>query len=1641
MQAQEPETARARVPAPLSRWTSLGCFKSASEDIEQTPGVELMNLDSSPLKVGGAVMVPTEPVNCTIACSELEHSIAAMRGQACFCLRNRTSFDAVNVVSCDLRCMPEYYGSTAKFCGGSGAHYSLYQIYDFIQPNAQGCYDPFRYIWYQSVAVETYVISKTTGRLTGGFQWYLHAVSLANGDPLFPYQHKLENMLLGLHYDLDASRILGYFVPDWNAKTPVESFTPIMQIWEMNTKYDWALRFWSRRFSLAVEHDMLATGVTAFDSIYDIYYLTVPGIVSDEGDHFLTRIYALNTDRNGQILHAEDVNHQVVLLEVNDDTHELFAVMNVVSDRFVPPGHYYVRLGEALMFIKWPDNPYEPIVTTLQFRLTFSGDFREDIVNSDLYFGPVNVSEKYMQIGATAIDVTTHSSFWLYKDRPDSGAPYMIQDVYFRRNKTNETDPPPVPDPLVFNPIRGPEVNAMWIFNKHPITGWFSPEVLYVRFHMDGHIVYVRFENETIGGIQPYDVNGDAMPDAVDWGEFVQGRRNCSEMFAPVTSERLRYMPYTQCEFQDNHTLLIRLRENVTTLNVGETIVLKNDTIYSYYPELQTWSFAAFGEYEVNLPDPLLPPAPQVFSLTGGSAGMDFSVYPKDEVPMCYTSGIDADNSYYHGGVPTYTWTLFSVICTYTDSYGFTSGFWPNQSMVDDVRAILENSTAGTSTERYGKSRVDFKIMDLEPGCTYAMRMDLLGRWGLSAETNFELIKQPPPPVEGWMPPCDYYCNAATCEPPSRCVNGVCVCAKDRWGIFCSGICPMCSPYKSFGCDDGSNGTGTCICRKGWVGDYCDQKVEWKATDWSPCLPCGGAVGSQSRVLRCENVVTQQIVPDDKCIGRPAASTQQCKPPLCPCGPPPAIEGADNDAIAKVCPTTLSGAACSVICLPGYIGVGEFTCYAGGFVEIPQCMPGGTSMVTLPGLTLRLRIGGIELADGAAASAYLAAIGPALKIAVAEFVSETSAFTVSPDYVTLTIEELPATAIVGGGGQVPGPARRLGVANVTVSVRRLKGTKSYEIVVTIAFPNLEALEQGEASLKPLESDPSSLRDKFKAQYLATCNQTEAGCVALPPDSFWEADAPTRTQVYSVQKEAVVASTTIPIKNETEVYMGSPTAKESQSDSFVLGIIMGISIGVVTMICCGMGIFGFWFYTQRKNAEVAPEPEMPDVMEDLPPRVSSMEPAENTRITNQAGKKITGRINREWAGGGNYEGYVWEGLREGEGRMEWPNGKIYAGQWLRGKPHGHGLLTAPGERGWVYNGQFKNGLREGSGRCESITRGIWYEGEWQAGIQHGIGENGALPHAPGDLPTNTPLASPPIAHLWTMENGEQHEHLAISPFVPDASNMIRFSLETNEEDLFRIHGDDYKAGGQLGPSLSEVQEIAVLWGIAFGVPDIWLAGRCKALIITRIIDDGALARWNMWQHRDFGREAEIILPNALIWRVNDAEGDVEQMRSELTAAGARRSISFTVSNPASSRCPRKGVQPAQKGRLDTTAARGRRDSISARAFLGRAAMQPPRPPEGVLALSAPDQPEVMDLRSAASAQMSSAVGLLNLPPAPPPLPPPRPPNGRAAAPARLEENLNLPPLPKATSTFSYRRAGNPALNAAFSIGREDRKSVV
>ena len=65
--------------------------------------------------------------------------------------------------------------------------------------------------------------------------------------------------------------------------------------------------------------------------------------------------------------------------------------------------------------------------------------------------------------------------------------------------------------------------------------------------------------------------------------------------------------------------------------------------------------------------------------------------------------------------------------------------------------------------------------------------------------------------------------------------------------------------------------------------------------------------------------------------------------------------------------------------------------------------------------------------------------------------------------------------------------------------------------------------------------------------------------------------------------------------------------------------------------------------------------------------------------------------------------------DGLGRLNFPNGDCYEGQFKQGKMEGNGVLVSA--RGDVYDGMFKNGFKHGKGTMKYRDGVSQYEGDW------------------------------------------------------------------------------------------------------------------------------------------------------------------------------------------------------------------------------------------------------------------------------------------------------------------------------------------
>ncbi len=75
--------------------------------------------------------------------------------------------------------------------------------------------------------------------------------------------------------------------------------------------------------------------------------------------------------------------------------------------------------------------------------------------------------------------------------------------------------------------------------------------------------------------------------------------------------------------------------------------------------------------------------------------------------------------------------------------------------------------------------------------------------------------------------------------------------------------------------------------------------------------------------------------------------------------------------------------------------------------------------------------------------------------------------------------------------------------------------------------------------------------------------------------------------------------------------------------------------------------------------------------------------------------------------------MWENNKmNGFGRFEWPDGKIYEGEYVNDKKEGFGIINWPDGR--IYKGNWKNGKQHGEGDYYNPKTKEWKKGLWEYG---------------------------------------------------------------------------------------------------------------------------------------------------------------------------------------------------------------------------------------------------------------------------------------------------------------------------------------
>eukprot|EP00931_Biecheleriopsis_adriatica_P123454 TRINITY_DN9849_c0_g1_i1.p1 TRINITY_DN9849_c0_g1~~TRINITY_DN9849_c0_g1_i1.p1 ORF type:complete len:5765 (-),score=1054.79 TRINITY_DN9849_c0_g1_i1:19-14961(-) len=721
---------------------------------------------------------------------------------------------------------------------------------------------------------------------------------------------------------------------------------------------------------------------------------------------------------------------------------------------------------------------------------------------------------------------------------------------------------------------------------------------------------------------------------------------------------------------------------------------------------------------------------------------------------------------------------------------------------------------------------------------------------------------------------CSTRCYAGNCKTGSCDDQGHCQCRPDWYGQTCSLRCQRCDPVGSWGCNDGRLGDGQCMCKPGYDGKLCTDTVEYLITEWSPCDgTCGGYAGTRTRLARCYNMRSSFILPNERCAEALPVTEEACLTPMCHCSSPPFVKDSNMVFLGQKCPYVPNGEECELKCDYGFQVTGVYKCETSRYIETPICLPFGENARVLKSLYSVVTMAGIDVTVVKNLTGWFDFISDPLREALAESIGAGSMNKVRWEHVRLQqMREVilpPATATRLLSGLTDSDEDE---GSHSAAVRLLQGdVVSIEVPLFIAGPDDAGLTMAEAMLTYYSNDASVVKQGLEQKLKALCHEVMPSLRAVrctSPAEFW-ISRPIRTKMNLPPLAAPP-----PPPNTTTLPPPAPPPPPPSGMSTVAVIFMILGIVAVIAVCC----FGFNRFREQQRARKEREEMMAFMKEGKAGRQSILAGGHRKALkgtllgsepetwfealTDKAGKPLTGQQEKlKLLDGSIFSGQFLDGEPDGQGRMEWPGGRTYVGQWLRGQPDGHGVMFSVAPPGlesetWIYSGQFQSGMRSGLGRAEWPALGGWYDGDWEYGVQHGIGES-------GEGATESFNGKPEI---WCMFYGEQQDMISNGYPVPDEDQDLMVAV--------------LQARSQTPAELDEVELILARYGFAVGNPHVWVYRHQHAFLVTRVEEGGPLDAWNKAQIWSDGPDASIVKPNSTIWRVNGICGDIAKMTEAL-----------------------------------------------------------------------------------------------------------------------------------------------------------------
>ena len=485
-------------------------------------------------------------------------------------------------------------------------------MYAFVHQTGQGCYDPWRFIFYQVVVIKERSIlgTQSINEALLPERYYLHAVSTNTGKAAYEYQMRLVGgILYGMQYDIDSTRIVGLWAPATTGRmrsdvlwkyylctivvNTTNEFMPQMQ--QTNAPIDVTEGTFDHDEPPSGEFFAYSGASAIISKAVDVYIFGQAQFATQKRA-MKDRIYVVRIP-DGYILEQQALDFKAVQIFSNEMHGDVSAIgprldTSLGGARGFQNYVYLCRVVrsdiEDATIVDWRYNPINPP------RLASVND----VGHFHLYPG-VAVSEHLQNLSGIAHRIYPEG-------RPDLAA-FTVTAVGIRlpgsfQNWCNETQSGDSSQSQKCMGTINYDIPYAAIYNREPgiPLSLKAPSFLDARFNMDGTAITVNFDRSTLQGARQIDTNGDFIPDELD-EEFLRTKPfDCGELFTTETIWLVGKHPGTECLWNTNS----QLRINIGVLNISlrDSIYILPNVLYTV-PVSGQFSPAAQGGIPVDLPE------------------------------------------------------------------------------------------------------------------------------------------------------------------------------------------------------------------------------------------------------------------------------------------------------------------------------------------------------------------------------------------------------------------------------------------------------------------------------------------------------------------------------------------------------------------------------------------------------------------------------------------------------------------------------------------------------------------------------------------------------------------------------------------------------------------------------------------------------------------------------------------------------------------------------------------------------------------------------------------------------------------------------------------------------------------------------